>query len=169
MTEPHRNKPASGSSALDSNREQHSYSEPEKVRVRHVHLILEPAFEQRCLKGQAVLDVQRSAGWLDTPIVLDTRDLEIKAVDASIDGSTYTPAVFELGPADAILGRPLVIGAPPTVTRLRVSYSTSPDASGLQWLDAEQTASRVFPFLFTQSQAIHARSWIPYRTRRPCA
>src|SRR5262249_26448149 len=74
---------------------------------------------------------------------------------------------FELGAADSIRGRPLMIGAPPAVMRIRISYATNPDASGLQWLEPEQTASRLFPFLFTQSQAIHAPSWIPLQDTPP--
>ena len=69
-------------------------------------------------------------------------------------------ASFELGPADPIFGAPL---EHPARRRhpVRIRYSTSPAASGLQWLEPAQTAGKLHPFLYTQSQAIHARSWIP--------
>jgi leukotriene-A4 hydrolase len=44
---------------------------------------------------------------------------------------------------------------------LRVAYSTSPEASGVQWLNKEQTAGKQHPYLFTQCQAIHARTLMP--------
>ena len=45
---------------------------------------------------------------------------------------------------------------------VRIRYSTSPNgATALQWLAPEQTEGKQFPFLYTQGEAIHTRSWIP--------
>ncbi len=59
------------------------------------------------------------------------------------------------------LGSRLTITLTPEATQVRVAYRTAPSASALQWLDPSLTAGKVKPFLFTQSEAIHARSWIP--------
>lgn len=45
--------------------------------------------------------------------------------------------------------------------RITLRYTTSAEASGVQWLLPEQTAGKAHPFLFTQCQAIHARSVMP--------
>jgi leukotriene-A4 hydrolase len=74
------------------------------------------------------------------------------------------PLRFTLGARDAMLGTPLAIDVPSQAGAefiVRISYQTRPEASGLQWVEAAQTADKSAPFLFTQSQAIHARSWIP--------
>jgi len=139
----------------------HSFSEFYKVRVRHVHLDIRPQFDRHELDCIAVLDIQRENSWPDAPVVLDTERLDVREVSASSDGSNFAPVSYELGQQDQVLGQPLVIKAPPPTIRLKIVYSTSPDASALQWLEPNQTASRTLPFLYTQSQAIHARSWIP--------
>jgi leukotriene-A4 hydrolase len=128
----------------------HSWSRPDLIRVRHLELDLDVRFEHRILEGFATLHVDRSSG---SELVLDTRDLTIHSVDHA--------ASYELGAADPILGAPLRIQLRPDASWVRIHYSTSPEASALQWLDPPQTAGKAHPFPYTQSQAIHARSWIP--------
>ena len=64
------------------------------------------------------------------------------------------------------MGEPLMIELPDNFAatgefRLRIEYHTGPNASALMWLPAELTAGGAQPFMFTQSQSIHARSWVP--------
>jgi leukotriene-A4 hydrolase len=114
-------------------------------------LELDLDFSRHVAGGAATIHFEAAQGARE--LVLDTRDLEIHAVENA--------AGFEVGEKDRILGAPLRIALKPGTSWVRVEYSTSPEASGLQWLEAEQTAGKRQPFLYTQSQAIHARSWIP--------
>ena len=152
--------PPSPNEPVASHPDPHSRSNPERVRVRHLALDLEVSFERRSLSGTATLHVQR----LDpgaTRLLLDTRALEIAAVEAAEGERPWSPTGFDLGAADPILGSALAVTLPPLADRVRIRYATRPEASGLQWLSPPQTAGRTHPFLFSQSQAIHARSWIP--------
>jgi len=144
-----------------SARDVHSYSNPAEVRVRRVDLDWDVLFDKKILRGSAALSLERPAGGRATSLVLDTRDLTIEKVESSPDGAAWAVASFSLGPSDPILGSALTIRVPENATQVRIAYETSPKASGLQWLEPPQTAGRKDPFLFTQSQAIHARSWIP--------
>jgi leukotriene-A4 hydrolase len=138
----------------------HSYSNPEQVRVRHVALDLEVLFDRKVLKGSSTLTIERIKPDADS-LKLDTQDLKIIKAETSNDGTTFAPAQFTLGAADKILGAPLAIQLPPRATKVYIEYETSPNASGVQWLEPAQTAGKKYPYVFTQSQAIHARSWIP--------
>jgi hypothetical protein len=44
---------------------------------------------------------------------------------------------------------------------LGIRFSCSPNSTALQFLDPAQTAGGQHPYLFTQCQAIHARSLVP--------
>jgi leukotriene-A4 hydrolase len=141
----------------------HSYSNPQSVKVTHVDLDWNVLFDKKILRGTATLMVER-VGELKTRLgylILDTRDLTIEKVETSTSGARYFKAEFSLGATDKILGAPLNITMPSGTKFVRVHYATSPTASGLQWLEPAQTAGKKTPFMFSQAQAIHARSFIP--------
>ncbi|CAN0397308.1 unnamed protein product, partial [Hapterophycus canaliculatus] len=45
--------------------------------------------------------------------------------------------------------------------QVNISYCTSPRSTAIQWLPPAQTHGGKRPYLFTQGQAIHARSLLP--------
>ena len=133
----------------------HSFARPNEAVVKHLDLNLNVDFEKKILSGSATLDIELKNN--ATQIILDTRDLKIEKVILD-DG---TEAKFELGDEVKYLGRSLTINLKPKTVKLTVFYSTSPDAAAVQWLSPAQTAGKKSPFLFTQSQAILARTWVP--------
>ena len=79
----------------------------------------------------------------------------------AIQGDRRFELAFEIGPNDPVLGAPLRIALRPDIDTIAIYYTTAPAASALQWVDPNGTAGGKKPFLYSQSQAIHARSWIP--------
>ena len=159
-TVPTRTPSTSMSAPTPSVRDEHSYAQPERVVTRHLALELAIDFEQRSLSGQATLDL----AWTDasaTDLILDTRDLDIREVHASFDVHDWTAVPFDLAAPDPILGSRLTLRLGRPFTKVRLRYRTSPEASGLQWLTPGMTLGKKSPLLFSQSQPIHARSWIP--------
>ena len=151
---------AAAAEPLDVNRDYHSYANTADFRTELLELDLTVDFTRRVLEGTVELQLMRLTGAAE--LVLDTRDLDIQQVETDAGGhGTWAATTFTVGARDPILGSPLRIAMPPTADRVRVRYATRPEASGLQWVTPEQTAGRKHPFLYTQSQAIHARSWIP--------
>jgi len=136
----------------------HSHARPAEASVHHLLLDLTVDFTQQILRGSATWQLRRSAA-ITQELILDARGLQIETV--LLDGPTGTPTTFHLGPHDAVLGQALHIQLLPDTTAVSIRYQTAPDAAALQWLSPAQTAGRQQPFLFTQSQAILARTWIP--------
>src|SRR5438105_2930469 len=106
----------------------HSYGNPAQVRVRHVNLDLTILFEQRTLRGTAILTVEPIQK-IAQEIILDTRALQIEETEISENGSKYRATPFHMGPPDPILGSPLRIEIAPATKYVRIRYSTSPSAT----------------------------------------
>jgi leukotriene-A4 hydrolase len=157
--------------AIDPNFDYHSYANVDQFRVTHLELDLRVDFEFQSITGRVALELKR----LDpraTQLVLDTRDLMIldvtqKATDvlgATAKNQTiWVSRPFHLEKPDPILGTALVIELPPSkrgTEAIRIDYETLPASAALQWLTPKQTA-RHKAFLYTNSEPIGARSWIP--------
>jgi leukotriene-A4 hydrolase len=132
----------------------HSHADTEQPQQRHLSWTAKIDFEARRLEATANLVLDSDQGG---PLDLDTRDLTIEAV-TSAEG---TPLPWTLAAPRPILGARLRIELPRGANACLIRYRTSSDASALQWLEPEQTLGGRAPFLYSQCQAIHARSVVP--------
>jgi leukotriene-A4 hydrolase len=144
--------------------------------VTHSVLDLVANFERKVLEGSVQITVRVSDG--ATALVLDTNHLDIRAVrrcagpawtcdveegasaaaaDADVEGWALAEANEPFGRALSI---PLAAAGGAT-QRFVVDYATTAEGGAIQWLDAVATSDKEHPFLFTQCQAIHARSLFP--------
>jgi len=133
----------------------HSFAAPERIAVRHVALDLTVDFEHHVLHGRTQLSLARHDPRAD--LVLDVGGL---AIDSVTECTTKRPLHWDLAPPQPILGQALTIAlaAEPCV---EIAYRTGPEAGALLWVEPSGTSGKRKPMLFTQSQAIHARTWIP--------
>ncbi|CUA87925.1 M1 family metallopeptidase [Pseudidiomarina woesei] len=136
----------------------HSYARLNQVSTPHLELTLDIDFANRKLQGHATYILQRHDD--STQVYMDTSHLTIKRTELWVN-EQWQPTKFTLGDVHPSLGSELIIDIGSVAKKVRVHYETVPSASGLQWLTPEQTAGKKHPFMFSQSQPIHARSWIP--------
>ncbi|MGV8960759.1 MAG: M1 family metallopeptidase [Stenotrophomonas sp.] len=160
VADPAAQKPATAVNAVNRSHDESSYAEPDKVVIKDLALDLKLDFDHKQIAGTATYTLD----WKDkaaTQLVLDTRELTIEKVDAVEGGGKLSPLPFQLAAADKVFGSRLSIEAPQHPQTVQVTYHTASTASGLQWLEPSMTEGKKLPFMFSQSQAIHARSWVP--------
>ena len=129
-------------------KDHHSYSAPNESRVKHLSWNAEVDFETRIIAATATFDLTNADD--AKQVIFDVKDLTDYKI--TVDGKE---SAFELGADNALLGRSLTIPISAKSKQVTISYKTSRDAGALLWVDGEK------PFLFSQSQAILARTWIP--------
>ncbi|POY38925.1 aminopeptidase [Solitalea longa] len=132
----------------------HSFSKPKEAVVTHLDLSIKVDFDNKIITGLAIWDI--TANKKTDNIIFDSNGLLIDSV--KVDDSL---AVFVLGHEKKYMGRPLEITISPQAKKVAIWYKTSPEAEALQWLSPQQTTDKKHPFLYTQSEAILARTWIP--------
>ena len=142
-----------------------TYANTDAFVTRHILLDLDVDFAAKKLLGSATLYLKVMDSDV-REIILDTRDLTVDRVVFVVGEKELEAASVSMGERHDKLGAPLSIGIPPGIEKgkelvVRIEYATSPEASALQWLPAELTAGGKHPMMFSQSQSIHGRSWIP--------
>ena len=140
---------------IDLRKDVHSFAEPAMAKVTHLNLDAQVNFDSKTIDATATWDFEHN----DTAnqIKFDVDGLTIHGVTDQ-DGEALH---YELGKEKEFLGQPLVVDFNENTTKIAISYTTAPTAEALQWLNPQQTAGKEHPFLFSQSQAILARTWIP--------
>ncbi|MDA9782976.1 M1 family metallopeptidase [Vicingaceae bacterium] len=135
----------------------HSYSKPQEAIVRHLNWEANIDFDQKTLSATATYTIDHIQG-VDT-IYLDVRNLTINKVNRDDSQEDLVVAIHKKEP---FLGDQLAIPITASTKTISIEYlATAEGADALQFLDPIQTAGKKHPFLFTQSQAILARTWLP--------
>jgi len=135
----------------------HSFSKPQEAVVKHLNWKATISFEKKTLAATAEYNIDNVKG-VDT-IYLDIRNLNINKVTRDDSPEVLDFAIHKKEP---FLGDQLAIPITPATKSIRIDYlATAKGADALQFLDPIQTAGKKHPFLFTQSQAILARTWLP--------
>ena len=140
---------------LISSEDSHSFAQPQIASVKHLDLNIRADFDTKTLHGVATYTIWQAPA--ATYLILDTSGLAIEQVLLN----KTDPTSFYLAEEVPYLGQALHIAIKPDTENISVYYHTLPGAAALQWLEPVQTAGKKHPFLFTQSQAILARTWLP--------
>lgn len=135
-------------------KDNHTQSNADSVAVKHLDLDVKIDFDEQTIAGRASWNIENK--YNVEHLVLDGYDLTIDSakVDSELVQYTWGEPVPHLGSA-------LNIPIGKDSKRVDIYYKSDKGARALQWLEPQQTSGKKFPFLYTQSESIYARSWIP--------
>lgn len=146
-----------------SSNDPNSYANTNQLQTNHIHLSLNVDFHQQILDGY--VELQMLALESGKRIVLDSQFLNINHVLVSGESVNWTVK-------DETFGSPIVI--PYSFKKdqeftIKIKYQTTIQSTAVQWLTPQQTYSKtgtldyslIDPYLFTQCEAIHARTFLP--------
>lgn len=134
----------------------HTFAKPDEVVVKHLDWTANVDFDSSMIIATAKWTIENKTG--ASEVIFDTKGLKIDYVTV---GNNDELGTFILEPEIKYMGQKLIVSISPNTEIVRIYYRTTENSDALQWLTKEQTADKTHPFLFTQSQAILARTWIP--------
>ncbi|KAH8911027.1 hypothetical protein BR93DRAFT_874536 [Coniochaeta sp. PMI_546] len=143
-------------------RDQNTNSNYTAWRTQHTTANLTIDFTTKRLRGSVTLDLVSQTDRASKEIILDTSYLDVSSV--KVNGSPAKQ--WELKARKEPNGSPLYVSVPDgadegATVSVEMEVATTDKCTALQWLNPEQTGNKKAPFMFSQCQAIHARSLFP--------
>lgn len=138
-----------------------SQSNYRSVKTLDIHLDWDIDWDKRIISGSVTHTVVASHDGVDE-VIFDTSYLRIGACKDG-EGKTLRHVLDKRHP---VLGQALHVSLPTALKRdgqavIKIEYATTAECTAIGWLEADQTASGNYPFLYSQCQAIHMRSLAP--------
>ncbi|OCF30838.1 leukotriene A-4 hydrolase/aminopeptidase [Kwoniella heveanensis BCC8398] len=160
-------RPSSNSTPSPLDRDLATLSNYHQVLTKHISLDWEIDWTKQVIGGSATLQFEVKDDGGVKEVVLDSSYLDIS--DVEIVGSGEK-AQWSLDKRIEVMGQALRIQLPTSrpvpikkgdLISIKITYSTTPQCTALGWLEPAQTKSKLHPYLYSQAQAIHARSMVP--------
>ncbi|KAI1649157.1 peptidase family M1-domain-containing protein [Daldinia loculata] len=129
--------------------------------IKHTTVNFKVNFEKQRLEGSVLLELESLTNKASREIILDTNHLSISSV--KLDSADSEWAVKDRVEP---YGAPLHVSVPNGVSqgdviKLDIALETTKSCVGLQWMTPAQTGNKKHPYVYSQCQAILARSIFP--------
>ncbi|KAI9373139.1 leukotriene A-4 hydrolase [Aspergillus egyptiacus] len=146
---------------INSPRDPNTLSNYNNWICTHTTANFEIIFDHRKLAGNVIHKLRSTTDAESDEIILDSSHVDIGEIQVA--GS---PAKWELLPPFGPYGtalrikldQPVKLG---DIIDVNISVQTTEKCTALQWLTPAQTSNKKHPYMFSQCQAIHARSIFP--------
>jgi leukotriene-A4 hydrolase len=142
-------------------RDPNTLSNYDQWRTKHTTANFKVDFSAKCLRGSVVIELESQTDKASSEIILDSSYVDVSAIRLN-SASSQWEVKDRAGPN----GSPVHVAVPNgaakgELVKLEIDLATTDKCTALQWLTPAQTSNKKAPFMFSQCQAIHARSIFP--------
>ncbi|KAL2136393.1 hypothetical protein VTI74DRAFT_4037 [Chaetomium olivicolor] len=142
-------------------RDPNTLSNYDQWRTKHTTANFKVDFAEKCLRGSVILELESQTDKASNEIILDSSYVNVSSITLNSETSKWEVR-DRIGPN----GSPVHVSVPNgaakgEVVKLKIELATTDKCTALQWLTPTQTSNKKAPFMFSQCQAIHARSIFP--------
>jgi leukotriene-A4 hydrolase len=139
-----------------------SFSNCDEATTTQIYLDLDIDFANEIISGFVMHDIKVLKNGTSC-VCFDSSNINLIG-DVFVNDEITS---FNFSSLDLALGKRLTVTIPANLRKendtftIKFNYSVNDQSSAVQWLPSSATKGKMFPYVFTQCQAIHARSLFP--------